>query len=132
MSCLDLLLWLLNNLVKQPNRSFRVTLANPLGVTLGSQRTETIAILDNDQGFQFDLANYTVAEDAGVARIGVLRGTDDTNSTVSVDFAMADGSATNGVIYLATNGTLSFGPGERAKVVSVLILNNGVKETKKS
>jgi polyhydroxybutyrate depolymerase len=59
----------------------------------------------------------------------VLRGTDDTNSTVTVDFATADGSATNGVAYLATNGTLSFAPGEKVKRVTIPILNDGAKET---
>ena len=49
-----------------------------------------MTIVDNDKGFQFESATYSVAEDAGVALIGVLRGTDDTNSTFTVDIATAD------------------------------------------
>ena len=76
----------------------------------------------------FESANYYVAEDAGVALIGVLRGTDDTNSAVTVDFATADNSAINGLDYTGLTNTLSFAPGERRKVVPVPILNDGIKE----
>src|SRR5262249_25665065 len=48
---------ILNNIIRQPNRTFRLTLANPVGITLGSQRTATVTIIDNDQGFEFDVAS---------------------------------------------------------------------------
>ena len=103
-------------------------MSNPVGVSLGATKTTTVTIMDNDQGFQFESAKYDVAEDAGVALIGVLRGTDDTNSTVTVDLATADYSATSGLDYTGLTNTLSFAPGERRKVVSVPILNDGIKE----
>jgi len=52
-----------------------MTLANPAGASLGFQKTATVTIVDNDQGFQFDFASYFVAEDAGLVRLGVVRGT---------------------------------------------------------
>jgi polyhydroxybutyrate depolymerase len=119
---------ILNNALKQASRSFRATLSNPVGVSLGATRTTTVAILDNDQGFQFEAANYYVAEDAGVALIGVLRGTDDTNSTVTVDLATADNGASHGLDYTGLTNTVTFGPGERRKTVPVPILNDGNKE----
>ena len=88
--------------------------------------------MDNDQGFQFESATYTVAEDAGAALIGVLRGTDDTNSTVTVDFATSDVTATNGLDYSGITNTLAFAPGERVKLVTVPILNNGIKQATRS
>src|SRR5439155_8839922 len=56
---------ILNDGLKEVNKTFRVTLSNPVGATLGSQKTATVTIVDNDQGFQFDLANYNVDEDGG-------------------------------------------------------------------
>src|SRR5260370_40504741 len=47
---------IINNSLKQPNRAFRVTLSNPSGGTLGSTKTATVTIVDNDQGFQFESA----------------------------------------------------------------------------
>ncbi len=117
-----------NNTLKQPNRLFRANLANPNGVSLGNQRQMLVTILDNDQGFQFESASYTAPEDAGAVRINVLRGTDDTNSTVTVDLATTDLSATNGVNYLGLTNTLSFAPGERVKTVNIPILNDGIKQ----
>jgi hypothetical protein len=73
-----------------------------------------------------------VAEDAGVVRIGVMRGTDDTNSTVAVDFATSDSTATNGLNYSATTNTLSFAAGEKLKLVTIPILGDGVKQASKS
>ena len=123
---------ILNNTLKQPNRSFRATLATPAGASLGSQSISTITIVDNDRGFQFENANYSVAQDAGVVRLGVLRGTDDTNSLVTVDFGTSDGSATNGLDYTGLTNTLSFAPGERSKFIGVSLLNNGLKGPSKN
>ncbi len=123
---------ILNNSLKQANRTFRVTLSNPTGTTLGGTKTTTVTIVDNDQGFQFESATDSVAEDAGAVFLRVLRGSDDTNSVVTVDFATTDLTALSGLDYSATNGTLSFAPGEKLKRIAVPILNDGVKEPIKS
>ena len=70
-----------------------------------------------------------MAEDAGTVLIGVLR---DENSAATVDFATTDVTATNELDYAATNGTLSFAPGEKLKRIAVPILNDGVKEAIKT
>lgn len=120
---------ILNDGLKETaNKTFKATLSNPVGVTLGSAKTTTVTILDNDQGFAFEFATCYVAEDAGVALIEVLRGTDDTNSTLTVDLATTDNSAINGLDYTGLTNTLSFAPGEKRKVVPVPILNDGIKE----
>jgi poly(3-hydroxybutyrate) depolymerase len=123
---------ILNNNLKQPNRTFKVNLANPTNATLGTQKTASVTIVDNDQGFQFASAAYTVAEDAGAALISVLRGTDDTNSTVTVNYDTFDGSATNGLDYTGSSNELSFAPGEKIKLLSVPIINNGIKQSTRS
>jgi hypothetical protein len=47
---------------------------------------------------------------------------------VSVDFATQNGTALSGTDYVATNGTVTFAPGETAKAVSVLLLPDGPPE----
>jgi len=59
---------------------------------------------------------------AGTVTLTVQR-TNDLSSEVSVDYATADGTATNGLKYTATNGTLAFAPGETNKTIVVPILN---------
>jgi poly(3-hydroxybutyrate) depolymerase len=122
---------ILNNSLKQPNRAFRLTLSHPTGGTLGSTTTTTVTILDKDPGFQFESASCTVAEDAGAVLIRVLRGSDD-NFPATVDYATADGTATNGLDYTPSHGTLAFAPGEMVKLVPVPILNDGIKEPSKT
>ena len=46
------------------------------------------------------------------------------SETVSVDFATADGSATAGSDYVATNGTLIFLPGETNKTILVAVVGD--------
>lgn len=123
---------ILNDGLKEANKTFRVTLSNPAGATLGSQTTTTVTMVDNDAGFQFGTNSYYVAEDAGVALIGVQRGTDATNSSVAVDVTTVNSSALSGVDYTGLTNTLTFAPGERLKVVAVPILNDGIKEATKN
>ena len=48
------------------------------------------------------------------------------HAAVTVDYATADGTATAGADYTPANGTLSFAPGEKAKTVSVAVLDDAV------
>jgi len=122
---------ILNDGLKEVNETFRITLSNPTGGTLGSTKTTTITIVDNDPGFQFESASYSVSEDPGVALITVTR-SDDTNLAGSVDYATSDLTATNGLDYTGITNTLSFAPGERVKLISVPILNDGITEPTKT
>jgi hypothetical protein len=122
---------ILNEGLVEGTKSFRVVLTNAVGdAVLGTRSSATVSILDNDIGVQFEFAGYSAAENAGSVLIGVSRG-DDGNFPVSVDFATSDGTATNGVGYTATNGTLAFAAGDKIRLFTVPILNDGLKEGNK-
>jgi hypothetical protein len=72
-----------------------------------------------------------VAEDAGVVLITVTRG-DDTNLAASVDYATSGLTAVNGSDYEGSTNTLSFAPGEKVKLASVPVLNDGITEPAKT
>jgi hypothetical protein len=80
-----------------------------------------------DSTLQFSGSSYTVAENAGAVTLTVQR-TGDTNTAVSVDYATADGTATNGLKYTAVSGTLAFAAGQTNQVVVVPILSEGFVE----
>lgn len=120
---------ILNNNLKQSNRRFRVTLSNPIGGILGSTRITTVTIADDDQGFQFESASYSVAEDGGAALIRVLRGTDETTPLATVDVVTLDSTAMAGLDYTGTTNTLSFAPGESVKLIAIPLLNDGLRES---
>ncbi len=99
-----------------------VTLAQTPGVKFG-QDTAQVVIVDNDGTVQFTFATYTVDESGGSANIEVLR-TGATNQISKLDYVFADGTASNGVDYLGTNGTLTFAPGQTVQQITVPIVND--------
>jgi Calx-beta domain/NHL repeat len=76
---------------------------------------------------QFGRSYYDVVENSGLGSITVTLGKTHTND-VTVDFATSDGSATAGLDYIATNGTITFLPGEMIATIHVPILNDSLVE----
>lgn len=65
------------------------------------------------------------SEDAGRMKITFAR-TEGTDGAVSVRYATADGTASAGVHYQATSGTLSFGPGQIFAPVEVPLIDDHI------
>jgi len=120
-----------NDGLKEVNEAFRLTLSNPTNATLGGTKTALVTIVDNDGGFQFEAATYSVAEDASAVLINVTRG-DDTNSAAAVDYATSDVTAIGGSDYTSSTNTLTFAPGEMTRLISIPILNDGITEATKT
>ncbi|MGI8898509.1 MAG: Calx-beta domain-containing protein [Pyrinomonadaceae bacterium] len=70
--------------------------------------------------FQFDQSVYTVAEDITFTTVTVSR-FGNTSGTATVDFATADGTATQKADFTIALGTLTFAPGEVSKTLDILI-----------
>jgi Metallo-peptidase family M12B Reprolysin-like/Calx-beta domain/CHRD domain len=77
---------------------------------------------------QFSSTTSTVSEGVGSATLTVTR-TGNTSGTSTVDFATSDGTASQSRDYLVESGTLTFGPGETAKVISVPIVDDAHVES---
>jgi hypothetical protein len=117
---------IIDDAVADPQETIRLTLSNPqppTGAALGSRKTATITIADNDQGLQFGAPAYTVAEAVPRAVITVKR-IGGTAGTVSVDYAATGGSATSGADYTLAPGRLTFGPGQVLKTFALTIRND--------
>merc|ERR1711923_648526 len=76
----------------------------------------------------FDPPHYTVMESVGTFEVTVVRGGGDLNSTVQVDYKTEDGSASSEGDYIEAIGTLTFGPGETQKMVTLEVLDDDVFE----
>jgi dienelactone hydrolase len=121
---------ILNDSLREANKTFRLTLSNPTGGgVLGGRRAATVTIVDNDPGVQFESRQYCTREDAGAMTVRVLRGHDVDRPAFTVDFATADLTATAGQDYTETKGTLVFAAGEDVKTVTVPIHSDEVVET---
>jgi hypothetical protein len=108
----------------------KLTLSNPgpgNTAVLGTLKTATLTITDDDQAVQFSLGTYTVLE-GGKAVVTVKR-SGGTAGTVMVDFATSNGSANlAGNDYLASSGTLTFAPGATSKTFAVTTLQDLLDE----
>ncbi|MGE3310997.1 MAG: Calx-beta domain-containing protein [Limisphaerales bacterium] len=119
---------ILNDGAKEAAETFRVFLSNATGgAALGARQTATISIADNDSGVQFAHEGYwgpeyLVEESHGQKTVTVLRGSDDVSQPFTVDFVTTNGTATADLDYVATQGTLSFAPGEKEKTFTLPVL----------
>lgn len=77
-------------------------------------------------GLQFGAQTYSNSE-SGSFQVTVTR-SGDLTGTSTVNYATADGTATAGQDFTATNGTLSFAPGEASKTIAIPIINDNIFE----
>ncbi len=112
----------------EPDETFFVNLSGAVAATIQDSQGQGTIINDDLGGtLQFSQPAYAVAENAGSATITVTR-TDSTLGTVTVNFATSNGTATAGLDYGSTAGTLTFGPGVTSQSFNVPILDDTLTE----
>ncbi|QDV38166.1 Calx-beta domain-containing protein [Tautonia plasticadhaerens] len=79
----------------------------------------------------FRTRNYSISESGDLATIEVVR-SNNAAGTVSVDYQTFDDTATAGDDYVASSGTLTFGPNELTKTFTIPILNNEVVDANRT
>jgi hypothetical protein len=68
------------------------------------------------------------SDEESAAVVVTVRRTGDLSRPAGVDYATADGTAREGYDYIMASGTLLFAPGESAKQVRVLLVNDALGE----
>jgi uncharacterized delta-60 repeat protein/uncharacterized repeat protein (TIGR01451 family) len=97
---------------------------NPVALGLLSNATLTILNVDALGTLSFSSPTYVQNENGGFAIIPVVR-EGGSVGTLSANFNASTGlNATAGVEFIATNGSLTFGPGEVSKVFTVPLIDN--------
>merc|ERR1719312_2181098 len=76
----------------------------------------------------FDPPHYTVMESVGTFEVTVVREGGDLNQTIQVDYKTEDGTASSEGDYIEAIGTLTFGPGETQKMITLEVLDDDVFE----
>merc|ERR1739844_198467 len=76
----------------------------------------------------FDPPHYTVMESVGTFEVTVVREGGDMSQTIQVDYKTEDGTASHEGDYIEAIGTLTFGPGETQKMVTLEVLDDDVFE----
>jgi len=106
--------------IDENDETIALFLTNPsYGTVQGSPATGTI--IDDDAPPTLSIANASAAEgDAtGNPLSFVVTLSQASGKSVTVNYATAGGTATEGTDYTATSGTLTFAPGETSKTITV-------------
>ena len=78
--------------------------------------------------FDIDISDAATPDEGAVNQTVAVFLSSAQSSTVTVNYATADGTATAGVDYTATSGTLTFAAGETVKAISIPILTDTLDE----
>jgi len=117
---------ILGDTTTEGTETFAVNLSSAVNAKIGdAQGIGTI--YDNEGPPSLVVTDVSGAEASGTISFSVLL-TNASGTTVSVDYATADGSAIAGSDYTATSGTLTFTPGQTSKTVPVTIANDALAE----
>ena len=104
----------LDNNILEGTRTLGLELSNPsLGTTLAPQSTATLDILDNDSILGFASPAFSVSENGVTATI-TLRRVGGTVGVVGISYAVSNGTATAGIDYTNTFGSVSWADGDGA------------------
>ena len=105
--------------------SFDYTITDGLAT---ASATVTVDVLSPPGGtFSFEFADYSIGESGWEITLNVVR-SGGTLGVISVDYDSTDGSATAGLDYDPTIGTLTFADGEAIAAITVPILDDAVFE----
>ncbi|HEY5908214.1 MAG TPA: Calx-beta domain-containing protein [Vicinamibacteria bacterium] len=107
-------------------RTVNLGLSGPSVGDLGTSQAE-LTIKDDDPPapVEFALADFSVSQGAGSATVRIAR-TGKLAAGQTVELSTANGTAVAGTHYDDSSQTLSFGLGEKLKLVSIPILDDGV------
>jgi hypothetical protein len=127
----DIVVPLIDNTLPDGNRAFGIVLVNPVGAVLAMPSQAVVTIADNESPtsgfFNFSSPTYSVGEVGGQATITVTR--TGGSGPASVNFATgAGGTATPGLDFTPTSGTLNFGPDDTSRTFTVTILDDNLVE----
>jgi uncharacterized repeat protein (TIGR01451 family)/uncharacterized delta-60 repeat protein len=107
-----------------------MVLSNAVNTLLFDPKAETLSILDVEQApgqLLFSQTNYVVGEGDGSLAVTIVR-TNGHTGLVSVGYTTVPGTASPGVRYTTTSGSLTFADGETSKTFNVPIIQDSVAE----
>ncbi|MCP5098330.1 MAG: DUF11 domain-containing protein, partial [Chloroflexi bacterium] len=115
----------------EPDEQFFVNLsgiaANGRNVTLADNQAIGAIINDDGATVDFNVDMSAIDEGDGTATVEVTL-SNSSNFTVTVNYALSDGTATDGADYSNVPGSLTFAPGETSQSFPVPILEDGIDE----
>jgi Calx-beta domain-containing protein len=118
-------LQIINDRIAEGPETFTIVLSAPTGgALLGRDSTLPVTIQDNDFGGVVEFGASTYTASAGATATITVKRTGGLDTSLSVDYATANGTAIAGIDYVSTAGTLTFGVGQATKTFTVTTLSS--------
>jgi parallel beta-helix repeat protein len=117
----------INDQVLEGKETVNLRLSNPGGGAILGARQSAILYITEPGVLSFASAIISASENAGCVVVAVHR-TDGNSGEVTVHYTTVGGTATPGVDYTPTSGTLTFADGETTKTFCVPVLNDSLIE----
>ena len=117
---------IIDDTVEDDGETFTVTLSDPKGVTIGDG-VATGTIRNSEDPVEISIADAEATE-SGDGWIRFRLSLNHVAKDVTVDYATADGTATAGVDYTATSGSVVFRKGTINTEIAVPVLNDAVED----
>ena len=111
--------------IDEPTETFVMTLSSAANATIHTA-TANGTILDNDDAPRLSIRGASGGEGDVLAFVVALAGS--SGQSVTVAYSTRDGTAVVGEDYEATEGVLTFAPGDLARTLSVTLLDDAVYE----
>ncbi|WP_416212597.1 Calx-beta domain-containing protein [Nostoc sp. ChiQUE01b] len=120
---------LIGDTLDEFDETFFVNLSDATNATILTNQA-TATILDDDAAPTLTIGDRTITEgDNGTSTITyTINLNTPSGKPVSVNYTTADGTATAGTDYTASNGIVSFAPGETSKTITVEVLGDAIDE----
>jgi glucose/arabinose dehydrogenase/HAMP domain-containing protein len=120
---------IINDEIQESAENFTVVIQSPTGADLGTIRTATATIVDDDRS-SLSFNSPRVEEGTDSVTVNLIRG--NSSLDASVDFITVDGTAVAGDDYETTSGTVTFAAGEIAKTITIPIADDNIGEPKET
>ena len=120
---------LLGDSIDEFNESFTLNLDNPTNVVVTDSQA-TVTLSDDDNAPNVSVADVTITEgDDGTTNASFTISLDNASGKeIDINYSTADGTAIAGTDYIATEGKVTFAPGETTKTVEVAVLGDNLDE----
>jgi hypothetical protein len=118
---------IINDGIDENDETIEVTLSNPVNAALGSITRHTYTIRDTRPLVSFDKALDEGPENVSPIYVPVSLSLT-SGETVTADYNVTGGTATNGVDYNLAYGTLVFGPNETTRYINLTVFKDELDE----